>query len=72
VSATGLSDRDRLTAVVFGDTFALYDDASCAEFLEPLDERLERNGIERSVFAGKRCLDAAAYGVEQLYGPHPA
>lgn len=57
-----LSEREQLTAVVFGDTFALYDDASFEEFLEPLYLRLERNGIARDVFAGKRCLDAGCGG----------
>lgn len=57
-----LTDRELLTAIVYGDTFALYDDESFDEFLEPLVVRLERNGIDRRVFTGRRCLDAGCGG----------
>jgi ubiquinone/menaquinone biosynthesis C-methylase UbiE len=57
-----LTEREQLTAVVYGDTFALYDDASFDEFLQPFSLRFDRNGISRDVFAGKRCLDAGCGG----------
>ena len=57
-----LTAREQLTALVYGDTFALYDDASFDEFLQPFSLRFERNGISQEVFAGKRCLDAGCGG----------
>jgi ubiquinone/menaquinone biosynthesis C-methylase UbiE len=57
-----LSELERLTTIVYGDTFALYDDAAFNEFLAPLYARLRANGIGTEVFAGKRCLDAGFGG----------
>jgi ubiquinone/menaquinone biosynthesis C-methylase UbiE len=45
---------------VYGDTFALYSRREMLEFIEPLQVRFEKNGLDpRQLFAGKRCLDAA-------------
>jgi ubiquinone/menaquinone biosynthesis C-methylase UbiE len=57
-----MTDQEQLTALVFGDTFALYDERSFDEFITPLRDRLRANGIEASVFSGKRCLDAGCGG----------
>lgn len=57
-----LTDLEKITAVVYGDTFALYDEAAFDEFLAPLVRRLEVNGIKRADFEGKRCLDAGCGG----------
>ncbi len=56
------SEKEQLTALVYGDTFALYDEASFDEFVQPLYRRLESNGISTDVFKGKRCLDAGCGG----------
>lgn len=57
-----MTEAERLTTIVFGDTFALYDDREFDEFLEPLYERLAANSIPKSVFADARCLDAGCGG----------
>jgi ubiquinone/menaquinone biosynthesis C-methylase UbiE len=57
-----MTDQEQLTAIVFGDTFALYDEASFDEFIVPLYQRLNANGIDLDVFRGKRCLDAGCGG----------
>ena len=57
-----LTEKEQLTAIVFGDTFALYDEKSFDEFVEPLYRRLNANGICPEVFNGKRCLDAGCGG----------
>lgn len=57
-----LTTREVTTTVVFGDTFALYDDAAFDEFIEPFRVRLRTNAIDLSVFEGKRCLDAGCGG----------
>ena len=63
MSAGGrMTEAERLTTIVFGDTFALYDDREFGEFLEPLYERLKANSIPTSVFDGARCLDAGCGG----------
>ncbi len=59
---TPLTEREKVTTVVFGDTFALYDDRSFEEFIEPLRIRFAGNDIPLSVFEGKRCLDAGCGG----------
>lgn len=59
---SSLTEREQLTTVVFGDTFALYDDESFEEFIVPLRERFANNAIDLSVFEGKRCLDAGCGG----------
>ena len=51
-----------ITKVVYGETFARYDKQEFLEFLHPLEVRLAANGIEKSVFKGKRCLDAGCVG----------
>ncbi len=56
------ADKERLTTFVYGETFALYDEQAFDEFLLPLYRRLHANGIDRGVFAGKRCLDAGCGG----------
>jgi ubiquinone/menaquinone biosynthesis C-methylase UbiE len=57
-----MNDREALTAVVYGDTFALYDETAFEAFLAPLRKRLAANGISPDVFRGKRCLDAGCGG----------
>jgi ubiquinone/menaquinone biosynthesis C-methylase UbiE len=60
---TGLTPDEQTTTIVFGDTFALYDDREFDDFIEPLRIRFERNGIDlREAFGGKRCLDAGCGG----------
>jgi ubiquinone/menaquinone biosynthesis C-methylase UbiE len=61
-TAAAMSERERLTAIVYGDTFALYDEAAFDEFVEPLYARLKANHIDTGVFRGKRCLDAGCGG----------
>lgn len=56
------SEKEQLTALVYGDTFALYDEQTFDEFVAPLRARLEANGIDLGVFKGKRCLDAGCGG----------
>jgi ubiquinone/menaquinone biosynthesis C-methylase UbiE len=57
-----MNDREALTAIVYGDTFALYDEEAFDAFLAPLRRRLDANGIAPEVFRGKRCLDAGCGG----------
>jgi SAM-dependent methyltransferase len=57
-----MNDREALTALVYGDTFALYDEKAFDEFLAPLRKRLAANAISAEVFRGKRCLDAGCGG----------
>jgi ubiquinone/menaquinone biosynthesis C-methylase UbiE len=57
-----LTEAEKLTSIVFGDTFALYDDSEFEAFIEPFHERLRANGIDPEVFRGKRCLDAGCGG----------
>jgi ubiquinone/menaquinone biosynthesis C-methylase UbiE len=57
-----LTAAEELTAIVYGDTFALYDDAEFDSFLQPFYERLAANGISTEVFRGARCLDAGCGG----------
>ncbi len=57
-----LNEKEQVTSIVFGDTFALYDEKSFDEFIAPLYTRLKNNGISTSVFKGKRCLDAGCGG----------
>jgi ubiquinone/menaquinone biosynthesis C-methylase UbiE len=58
----GLSDNERVTALVYGDTFALYSREEFEMFLAPLRERLRANAIGEEVFRGARCLDAGCGG----------
>jgi len=57
-----MTEQERLTALVYGDTFSLYDEKTFDEFVEPLYVRLKANGISSHVFKGKRCLDAGCGG----------
>jgi ubiquinone/menaquinone biosynthesis C-methylase UbiE len=57
-----LTEQEQLTALVYGDTFALYDEPSFDEFIAPLYTRLQANRIDTGVFMGKRCLDAGCGG----------
>jgi len=57
-----MTDEERLTAIVYGDTFALYNEREFDEFVAPLYARLRANKIDTSVFRGKRCLDAGCGG----------
>ena len=59
---TVLSDKEKLTALVYGDTFSLYDDHAFDEFVRPLYRRLDANSIPRSTFHSARCLDAGCGG----------
>lgn len=54
--------QEERTAAVYGETFGLYDRQAFDEFLAPLFTRLRANGIDRTVFQGKRCLDAGCGG----------
>jgi ubiquinone/menaquinone biosynthesis C-methylase UbiE len=60
--AKKMNEKEQVTAIVFGDTFALYDEKSFDEFVAPLYIRLKNNGISTEVFKGKRCLDAGCGG----------
>lgn len=55
-----LSALEKMTAKVYGETFALYDAQEFEAFLAPLHTRLKRNSIDLRIFEGKRCLDAGA------------
>lgn len=57
-----MTENEQLTAIVYGNTFALYDEATFDQFLAPLQQRLKANGIPLSAFAGKRCFDAGCGG----------
>ncbi|MDD1673294.1 MAG: hypothetical protein LUP99_02665, partial [Methanomicrobiales archaeon] len=57
-----LTEKEYLTAIVFGDTFALYDERSFDEFVVPFYRRFAANSISLDVFKGKRCLDAGCGG----------
>lgn len=57
-----MSEKEKLTAIVYGDTFALYDEKSFDEFIEPLKIRFAANSISLDVFHGQRCLDAGCGG----------
>lgn len=57
-----MNDREQVTAIVFGDTFSLYDEKSFDEFVAPLFMRMKNNGINTDIFKGKRCLDAGCGG----------
>jgi len=57
-----MNEKEQVTSIVFGDTFALYDEKSFDEFIAPLYVRLKNNGISKDVFKGKRCLDAGCGG----------
>jgi hypothetical protein len=57
-----LSPAEQLTAIVYGDTFALYDEAEFDAFVQPFRERLAANGIAKDVFEAARCLDAGCGG----------
>ncbi|WKZ36507.1 MAG: class I SAM-dependent methyltransferase [Anaerolineales bacterium] len=57
-----LSEFEQLTAIVYGDTFALYDEKSFDEFLSPFYSRLKANKIDLNIFKDKRCLDAGCGG----------
>jgi len=57
-----MTEAERLTTIVFGDTFALYDDEEFNAFIQPFHERLAANDISADVFRGARCLDAGCGG----------
>ena len=57
-----MNEKEQVTAIVFGDTFALYDEKSFDEFVAPFYTRLNNNGINKDIFRGKRCLDAGCGG----------
>jgi ubiquinone/menaquinone biosynthesis C-methylase UbiE len=57
-----LTEKEQITTVVFGDTFALYNDEEFEEFIGFLRTRLQANGIPLGVFEGRRCLDAGCGG----------
>lgn len=57
-----MNEKEQITAIVFGDTFSLYDDKSFEEFVAPFYTRLKNNGINLEVFKDKRCLDAGCGG----------
>lgn len=47
---------------VYGRTFALYDREQLLEFMQPFIDRFEANKLDKSVFAGKSCMDAGCGG----------
>lgn len=51
-------DGESRYEIVFGQTFSLYSREEYLEFMEPFRVRFERNGLDRAMFQGKRCLDA--------------
>jgi SAM-dependent methyltransferase len=57
-----LTPAEKLTAIVYGDTFALYDESEFDAFVQPFYERLHANGISPEIFRGARCLDAGCGG----------
>lgn len=57
-----MNEKEQITAIVFGDTFSLYDEKSFDEFVAPFYTRLKNNGINKDIFKGKRCLDAGCGG----------
>jgi ubiquinone/menaquinone biosynthesis C-methylase UbiE len=57
-----LTEKEQITTIVFGDTFALYSPEEFDEFVGFLKTRFERNGIPLNVFEGARCLDAGCGG----------
>ena len=57
-----LNESERLTALVYGDTFSLYDEDEFEVFVDVFRRRLDANGIALSEFEGKRCLDAGCGG----------
>lgn len=57
-----LSMEEKLTALVYGDTFSLYDEQDYDEFIQPFRTRLKINAIPLDIFKGKRCLDAGCGG----------
>ncbi|MHC4416716.1 MAG: class I SAM-dependent methyltransferase [Planctomycetota bacterium] len=58
----GRQTVEMITSRVYGETFARYTQEEFLEFLGPLETRLAANGIDASVFRGKRCLDAGCGG----------
>jgi ubiquinone/menaquinone biosynthesis C-methylase UbiE len=57
-----MNEKEQVTAIVFGDTFSLYDEKSFDEFVAPFYIRLKNNGVNTDLFKGKRCLDAGCGG----------
>jgi len=57
-----LNEKEQMTAVVYGDTFGLYDEETFDGFVAPFYTRLKNNGIRTDVFKGKCCLDAGCGG----------
>ena len=57
-----LTDNERLTALVYGDTFSLYDEDEFETFVDVFRKRLAANEIPLESFAGKRCLNAGCGG----------
>lgn len=62
VAHVRMNEEEQLTAIVYGDTFALYDETEFDEFIEPLRIRFKVNGINTDVFRGAKCLDAGCGG----------
>ncbi|HJX13210.1 MAG TPA: class I SAM-dependent methyltransferase [Dehalococcoidales bacterium] len=58
----GLTVEEQLTALVYGDTFSMYDEKAYDAFIEPFRTRLKTNAIPLDIFKGKRCLDAGCGG----------
>lgn len=53
------NNREHLHDDVFGQSFALYDHAAMEEFVGFFRQRFEANNLDaKSIFGGKRCLDA--------------
>ena len=59
---SSMTEAEKLTTIVFGDTFALYDDEEFNAFIQPFHERLAANDISTDVFRDARCLDAGCGG----------
>jgi ubiquinone/menaquinone biosynthesis C-methylase UbiE len=57
-----MDPKEKLTTVVYEDTFCLYDEKQYNEFIAPFYKRFEANGLDTALFKGKRCLDAGCGG----------
>lgn len=56
------SAAEKITQVVYGETFSKYTKDEYIEFMRPLEIRFRSNGISTDCFKGKKCLDAGCGG----------
>jgi ubiquinone/menaquinone biosynthesis C-methylase UbiE len=57
-----ITESERRTQEVYGETFARYDTEEFLSFLRPLEMRLAANGISQNVFRNRKCLDGGCGG----------